>query len=142
MVDGNRPVVAGYIPVKLVVVGKESRAVVNCVLNLDRANRVDRVRDVNLQIAEPFRGLAFILQLLTTAIRNTINVKKQRVIGSVRTGIVDGNRAMNTVPLAEEDKLDALLNHSASFFSDNDRVLVVGNTPAFRERRESEKRKK
>ena len=51
VINRNGPIVAGHVPVELVMIGEEARAVTNRVDDLDGARGVDRAGDVNLQIA-------------------------------------------------------------------------------------------
>ena len=45
MIDRHRPVVAGHVPVELVVIFEEARAVANRVIDLDGARGIDGIRN-------------------------------------------------------------------------------------------------
>src|SRR6202162_4250140 len=135
MIDRNWPVVAGDIPVELVVTFKIAYAVADDVIDLHCPRRVDRVGNVNFQIAIAAGSRGLILQLLTRAISDGLDIQEQRVVCSLRTGIIDRNGAVNSVPLPDEDEADALFDQRRSIAADRDHILEVGDPPALRPQR-------
>jgi hypothetical protein len=80
---------------------------------------------------------------LAGAIGDRRDIKKQRVVGTTRAGILDGNSAVNAVPLADEDQADAFLDQGGAVFTDQDRVLKVSDPPALgKQRKRSEPQSK
>ncbi len=136
VIDRHRPVVAGDIPVKLVVVFEITDAVADDVADLHRARGVHRVRDVDFQIAIAAGSLGLVLQLLAGAVGDRRDIQKQRVVRAARAGILDRDGAVNAVPLADEDEIDALLHQCRAVIADQDGVLKVGDPPALCEERE------
>src|SRR5579863_1484829 len=68
MIDRHRPIVAGHIPVKLVVIFEEAGAVANRVIDLDGAGGIDRIGNINLEVTEPIRSRRFVFQFVTIAV--------------------------------------------------------------------------
>ena len=136
MIDRHRPVVAGDVPVELVVIFEITDAVADNVVDLHRARGVDGVRDIDFQIAVVAGSFGFVLQLLSGAVGDGGDIQKQGVVRASRAGIFDRDGAMNAVPLADKDELDALLNQGGAISADRDDVLKVGNPPALCKERE------
>src|ERR1700682_4243242 len=118
MVDGNRPIVAGHVPVELGVIisgaisGAISRtvekadAVANGVIDVDYARGVDRAGNVDFEIAGSSGLARIVLQLVSVFVGDAHDIEKERVVGSVRSGIFDGDGAVNPVPLTDESESD------------------------------------
>src|SRR6267378_2227979 len=99
MVDGNLPIVAGHVPVELGVAisgtisGTVSRtieeadAVANGVIDVDYARCVDRARNVDFEIAGGSGLARIVLQLVSVFVGDAHDIEKERVVGSVRSGI-------------------------------------------------------
>ena len=130
MVDRHRPIVARDVPVELIVILEVADAVLDHVVDLNRARGVHRIGNVDLQVAEAARNARIVLQLVAAAIGDAGDVEEKRVVGATWSGIFDGNEAMNSVPLAYEYQSDALIHDGAAVALDSDRVLEVGDSPA------------
>ena len=123
MVDGNRPIVAGYVPVELGVIVaiisattiEEADAVANLVIDVDDARGVDRAGNVDLQIAVGSGLARIVLQLVSVFVGDAQDIEKERVVGALGSGILDRNGAVNAVPLADESECD--------FFADQGRAI-------------------
>src|SRR5258708_11124802 len=110
MVDGTRPFVAGHVPVKLRVTIsatisgtiEEADAVADGVIDVDDARRVNRIGNVDFEIAGGSGLSRIVLQLVSVFVGHAHNIEKERVVGSVRSRILDRNGAVNAVPLACE----------------------------------------
>src|SRR6202795_538310 len=116
MVDGNRPIVAGHVPVELGVIisgaisGAISRtvekadAVANGVIDVDDAGGVDRAGNVDFEIPGGSGLARIVLQLASVFVGDAHDIEKERVVGSVRSGIFDRDGAVNAVPLTDESE--------------------------------------
>ncbi len=81
VVDRYRPVISGDIPIKLIVVFKETHSVADDVSDLDRALRVDSPGNVNLQVAKAVGGGRVVLEFAAAAVGHARNIEKKRVVG-------------------------------------------------------------
>ena len=129
MVDGNRPIVAGDVPVELVVAIEEADAVANGVVDVDDARRVDRVGNIDFQIAIGAGLAGIVLQLVSVFVGDARDIEKERVVGAVRSGILDRNGAVNAVPLADESQGDFFADQGRAIGGDGDGVLEIGDAP-------------
>src|ERR1700675_2284494 len=137
MVDGNRPIVAGHVPVRLGVTisGAISRtvekadAVANGVIDVDYARGVDRAGNVDFEIPGGSGLARIVLQLVSVFVGDAHDVEKERVVGSVRAGIFDGDGAVNAVPLADESEGDFFADQGRAVGGDGDGVLEIGDAP-------------
>ena len=100
MIDRHRPIIAGHVPVELVVIFEKARAVANRVIDLDGAGSIDRIGNENLQITETVRGGLLVFQLAAAAVRHPGDAQKQSVVRSPRSRIFDWDEAVNAMPLA------------------------------------------
>ena len=80
-----------------------------------------------------FGSFALVLELVSVAVGYSEDVEIQRVIGSAGSGIVHRDSAVNAMPLADEDQVDAFMDDGRAVFHNNDSVLVIGDAPAFSE---------
>src|ERR1039458_7489694 len=133
MVDGNRPIVAGHVPVELgviiVVTVEEADAITNGVVDVDYARRVDRAGNVDLEIAVGSGLARVVLQLISVFVGDAQDVEKQRVVGSLRAGILDWYGAVNAVPLAGEGESDFFADQGRAIGGNGDGVFEIGDTP-------------
>src|SRR5260370_35185322 len=124
MVDGTRASVAGQVTVELgviiVVTVEEADSIAHGVVDLDDARRVDRAGNVDLEIAVGSGLARLVLQLVTVFVADAQDIDKQRVVGSLRPGILDRDGTGNAVPLPGEGQTD--------FFANQRRAIVgAGN---------------
>ncbi len=140
VIDRHRPVVAGDVPVELVVVFEITDAVANGVADFDGARSVFGVRNVDFQVAETAGGFGFILQLLSGSVGDRGDIKKERVVRPPGAWILDRNSAVDAVPLADENEADPLLHHRRTIFTDEDGVRKVGNSPTLCGERNGQRR--
>jgi hypothetical protein len=133
MVDGNRPIVAGHVPVELgviiVVTVEEANSITHGVFDVDDARRVDRAGNVDLEIAIGSRLARLVLQLVTVFVGDAQDIDKQRVVGSLRSGILDRDGTVNAVPLAGEGESDFFADQRRAIDGDGNCVFEIGDTP-------------
>ena len=72
MIDRHRPVVAGDVPVELVVIFEITDTVANHVVDFNRARRIYSVGDKNFQVAVVTGSFGFVLQLLSGSVRDRV----------------------------------------------------------------------
>src|SRR5437660_10853372 len=137
MVDGNRPIVAGHVPVELgvIVYGtisgiiEEADAVANGVIDVDYARRVDCAGNVDFEIAGGSGLARIVLQLVPIFVGDAHDIEKERVVGSVRSGIFDGDGAVNAVPLTDKSQGNFFADQGGAIGGNGDGVLEIGNAP-------------
>src|ERR1700693_5740609 len=137
MVDRNRPIVAGHVPVELgitisgTISGtiEKADAIAHGVVDVDDARRVDRARNVDFEIACGSGLTRIVLQLVPVFVSDAHDIEKERVVGSVRSGIFDGNGAVNAVPLTDESESDFFADQGGAIGGDGDGVLEIGDAP-------------
>lgn len=75
-------------------------------------------------------GLAgIVLQLVAAIVGDAQDIDKEGVVGSLRSGILDRNGAVNAVPLADEGEGDFFTDQGRAIGGDGDGVLEVGYAP-------------
>src|ERR1019366_1788794 len=133
MVDGNRPIVAGHVPVELgvtiVVTVEEADSITNRVVDVDYARGVDRAGNVDFEIAVGSGLARVVLQLISVFVGDAQDVEKQRVVGSLRAGILDWYGAVNAVPLAGEGESDFFADQGLAIGGDRNGCFEIGDTP-------------
>src|SRR5215813_11564188 len=107
-VNGHFPVMAGDVPVKLVVVLKKLGGIQNGVLDVDCPGGVDCARNKNLELEIAIGGVFFKLEFRATVIGDAIYGDEKGIIGAVRSRILHGNAAINTLVLPGEGETDLL----------------------------------
>src|SRR5208282_6304127 len=132
VIDGDGPIVAGHVPVELVVLIEKARAVAHAVGDLNRARSIDRVGNVYLQIAVGAGSRRIVFELAAVFVGDAEDVHEELVVRAVRSGIFDGNRAVYAVPLADENQSDGFVDQSAAVVVDGDGVLKIRDAPGFR----------
>src|SRR5947209_7482957 len=110
---------------------KEPRPVADAVSDLHTTGGIDRVRNVNFQIAKPARSRRVVLQLRPAVVDDADDVDEQFIVSSVWSRIFDRDRPVNPMKLALKLKCDALVDQGAAVGVDRDRVLKIGNAPGF-----------
>src|ERR1039457_437713 len=133
MMDGSRPIVAGYVPVELggIVVAtiEEADTVAHGIIDVDDSRRVDRIRNVNCEVAV-VPGLAgIVLQFLSLFVGDGDDIDEEGAVRTVRSWIFDWDRATNAVPLAGECEGDLFADQRLAIRGDGDGVLEVGDAP-------------
>ena len=93
---------------------------------------VDRVGDVDFQIAVGAGLTGIVFELVSVFVGDADDVEKESVVGAVGSGILDGNGAVNAVPLADESEGDFLADQGGAIGIHGDGVLKVGDAPGFR----------
>ena len=68
VIDRHRPVVAGYVPVELVIVTEKARSIAYAVGNLNRTRGVHGVGDVDFQVTGATGSCGIVLELAAVAI--------------------------------------------------------------------------
>src|SRR6202161_2100069 len=130
-IDGNWPIVSGHIPIELVILIEESGSVAHAVSDGDGARGIDGVGNVNFEIAGGAGGGRIVFEFGAVFIGDAFDVDEKLVVRAVWSGIFDGNRSMNAVPLANENQRDGFVHQSAAVIVDGDGVLKVGDAPGF-----------
>src|ERR1041384_6005282 len=87
MLNADRPVIAGRVPVKLVMVFKEARRVGHRIFNVDSFRGVGGSRDINLQVEIAAAGLLLNLELAAFVVGDRTEFDEDGVIGAGRAGI-------------------------------------------------------
>src|ERR1035441_3793960 len=132
MVDGNRPIVAGHVPVELgvtiVVTVEEADAITNGVVDVDYARGVDQIGNVDFEIAVGSGLARVVLQLISVFVGDAQDVEKQRVVGSLRAGILDWYGAVNAVPLAGEGESDFFADQGLAIGGDRNGCFEIGRS--------------
>jgi hypothetical protein len=131
VIDGHGPVVAGHVPIELVVAVEKTCAVADTVGDLDDARSIDGVRDVDFEIAIRAGNRGVVLQLRPVFVGNASDIDEEPVVSAVRPGIFDGDIAVNAVPFAYKFQGDGLVDQSATVRVDGDGVLKIGDAPGF-----------
>ena len=129
LIDRHRPVVAGHVPVELVVIVEEARRVRDRISNDDGLLRVLGAGNEDLQLAIGALAVRLVFQRVAVAVGNALYFQKQTIVGSVRAGIVDGNGAINSLEAAVEDHGDALHHDHSALIVDRDGGMKVGDVP-------------
>jgi hypothetical protein len=131
-VDGHRPVIAGDVPIKLVMIVKPAHSISHRVMDLDRPGRIHRIGNADGEAAIAVQRFRLILEMVAGAIGHTGDIKEQGVIGAVRTGILDGDVAMDAMVRADEDQVEALCNVDDPILRDRDLGVEAGDVPVAR----------
>src|SRR5215469_5599835 len=71
-----------------------------------------------------------VLQFAALAIRYTLDIQKQLVIGPARSGILDRNLTIDSVELAGEGERNPLHHHRASVALDRNIAVKICNAPS------------
>src|SRR5712692_5168928 len=133
MVDGNRPIVASYVPIELgvtiVVTIEEADAVADGVIDVDDARRVNRAGNVDFEIAGGSGLARVVFELVSVFVCDAHDVEKERVVGSFRSRILDWDGAVNAMPLAGESEGDFFADQGCAIGGDGDGVLEIGYAP-------------
>src|ERR1700693_5553763 len=137
MVDGNRPIVAGHVQVELGVTIsgtisgtiEKADAVANGVIDVDDTRRIDRAGNVDFEIAGGSGLTRIVFQLVPVFVGDAHDIKKERVVGSMRSGIFDRDGAVNAVPLTGESESDFFADQGGAIRGDGDGVLEIGDAP-------------
>src|ERR1700681_4506950 len=133
MVDRNRPIVAGHVPVELGITFsgtiEEADAVANGIIDVDDARRVNCAGNIDFEIAGGPGLRCIVLQLVPVFVGDAHDIEKECVVGAVRSGIFDGNGAVNAVPITDESESDFFADQGGAIGGDGDRVLEIGDAP-------------
>src|SRR5258708_1201994 len=138
MMNGDGPVVAGYVPVELVVIVEKLGGVADGVLNVDRPGGIGGAGHKDFELKKSAGGFFLILQRRAGVVSDRAEFDKQRIVGAAGPRIVHGNVAVNAVILAGEDKGDLLADSRRAVFIHMNGAVVLGNIIAARPRRRAE----
>src|SRR5512146_3358222 len=103
MVYRDTPVVAGHVPVQLVVAVEEPYTVLNFVLDVDLPRGINSAWNVDLEV--PIGSVfdrTLVFELLSSIVGDGTDFQEQRVISPMWPGVLDGQSTMDAMPLAEE----------------------------------------
>jgi len=125
VLDGNGPIVAGDVPVELVVLVEEACAIAHAIGKLNCARGVDGVGDVNFQVAIGAGSGGVVFESGAIFVGDAGDGDEELVIRAVWAGILDGNGAVNAVPLSDENQRDGFVDQSAAVRVYGDGVLKI-----------------
>jgi hypothetical protein len=108
---------------------EEADAIAHGVIDVDYARRVYRVGNVDFQVAVVSGLAGIVLQLVSAIVGDAQDVDKEGVVGSLGSGILDWDSAVNAVPLADEGEGDFFADQGGAVGGDGDGVLEVGYAP-------------
>ena len=103
--DGDVPLVAGNVPIELVVILEETQGVGNGVFNGDGLRGVVGIGDVNLELAIVAYAAGLEFEAVAVGVGDGFDVEKQRVIKRLRCDVFDRDAAVQAVP-RPTDKMD------------------------------------
>ena len=103
--DGDVPLVAGNVPIELVVILEETQGVGNGVFNGDGLRGVVGIGDVNLELAIVAYAAGLEFEAVAVGVGDGFDVEKQRVIEPLRCDVFDRDAAVQAVP-RPTDKMD------------------------------------
>src|ERR1700723_4092260 len=121
-IDRNRPIVSGHIPIELVILIEEAGSVANAVSDVDCARGIAGVGHVNFKIAGGAGRGRIVFEFGAVFIGDAFDIDEELVVRAVWSGIFDGNRSMNAVPLANENQRNGFFHQSATVIVDGDAV--------------------
>ncbi len=119
--DGNIPIVAGYVPVKLVVIVEEANRIENAIADDYGAGGVIRVRHVDFEFRVTPLAALLVLKGVGIVIGDAERFEKKRVVQALRSGVFDGNGAIESIPGAGE--------FGVNYFGDFDCAIGVYGDP-------------
>src|SRR5581483_1602436 len=134
-VDRNRPVIAGHVPVELVVGIEIANRVRAAVVDEDGLGGIHRAGNVDLQLAVAAFAAALVLETLAGGIGNRFDVQKQCVVAASWARIVNGNGAIDSVEGTVEHQGDLFSDRGAAVAVDDDVRVEVRNAPVARQGR-------
>jgi hypothetical protein len=147
--DRRFPFVARHVPVELVVLIEEAKAVRNPVAQLDRPRRVRRARHIDLQLPVVTLPADFVPQLAPFGIRDRLDIETERVVQALGRVVLNRNRPVDPVPRSGEPRNDDLLDDDRSVSGhlddrvealDDERALGVGRPCATEQQRNPQQR--
>ncbi len=77
-------------------------------------------------------GAGVVLQLVAVGVDDAGDLEEQRVVGTVRAGILDGNVAIDAVKFADEDHVDVLVDGGHPVGRDVHVRFEAGDVPVAR----------
>jgi hypothetical protein len=96
--NGNVPLVAGDVPVELVVVLEEAQRVGNRIFNGDVVRGIVGIWNVNLEPAVMTLAAGLVLESAAAPVHDAPHVEKQRVIQPLWRDVLNWNRSIKPVP--------------------------------------------
>ena len=96
--DGYVPLVAGNVPIELVVIFKKFDGVGDGVLDGDGLNGIIGVGDVDFEFAVMAHAAGIEFEAVADCVGDIFHGEKQGVVQALRSTILDGNGAIQAVP--------------------------------------------
>ena len=96
--DGHVPLVAGDIPVELVVIVEKSDGVGDRVIDGDGLDGVVGVGDVDFEFAVVPDAAGIEFEAVAAAVGDVFNAEKERIVQALRREVFDGDGAIQAVP--------------------------------------------
>ena len=106
--DRHVPLVAGHVPVELVVIGEEAERVRHAVAEDDRPGRVLRIRDPDLELAVVPLGAGLVAQRTPGPVGHGERAEEEPVVEALGGPVDDRDGAVEAVPGAREARADGL----------------------------------
>src|ERR1019366_4050207 len=128
-VDGHRPVVAGHVPVQLVVTVEPAHRIGHLVGDDHAARGVHRVGNVDLEMAVAVLRAGVVLQRVAAAVEDAGDFEEQGVVGAARARVLDGNVAVDAVIFADENQINVLVDDGRPVGGNVDVAFEAGNVP-------------
>src|SRR4029077_6103749 len=85
--------------------------------------------NVDFEIASGSGLARIVFQLVSVFVGDADDLEKERVVGSVRSGIFDRDGAVNPVQLTDESESDFFADEGRAIGGDGDGVLEIGDAP-------------
>jgi hypothetical protein len=106
---------------------KEFERIRHCVVDGHGARAVIGMRNINCEFQVIAFAAGFEFKLILALVRNALHIDKGRPVQKVRIDIVDGNRAVDTLPRADELNSDIFGHVDVSVGEHSDAGIKVGN---------------
>ncbi len=107
---------------------KETKRIRYCVFDGRGAGAVIGIRNINCEFQVSAFAAGFEFKLILVLVRNALHFDRERVVQKGGTGIVDGNRAVDTVPRAADELKSDILGHGdVSVGEHSDAGIKFGN---------------
>ena len=101
--DGHIPLVAGNVPIELVVIFEKFDGVGDGVLDGDGLDGIISVGDVDFEFAIMPDAAGIEFQAVAVAIGDIFHIEKQGIVQALRRDVFDGNGTVQAVPGAADE---------------------------------------
>ena len=101
--DGHVPLIAGNVPVELVVIVEKFDGVGDGVLDGDGLDGVIGVGDVDFEFAVVADAAGIEFEVVAAAVGDIFHAEKERVVQALRSAVFDGDGTIQAVPGAADE---------------------------------------